>query len=219
MTPPTPPPSTDEKEKFDGKDAFVSNNIVVTAVKTYKVIYWGNLLCQTAVVLAANFPSAASEDVLSFLTWSSTQARNVQSTPVWLAGCALMALGGGIRLLCYRTLGKFFTWQLAVKKDHALITHGPYAVVRHPSYTGSVMLGIGTVLAHFGPGGWYHECVGYGSWASRLFVGAWGGWSLALIGILLARVPAEDAILRNEFGEEWDAWARRTPYRLIPYVY
>ena len=33
------------------------------------------------------------------------------------------------------------------------------------------------------------------------------------------RARVEDEALRRAFGEEWEAWARRTPYSLIPYVY
>ena len=108
---------------------------------------------------------------------------------------------------------------MSVQKDHALITSGPYSVVRHPSYIGSVAIAVGTGLLQFAAGSWFRECIGLGSWGSRVFTGVWGGWWVFLISMLLSRVPAEDEIMRKEFGAEWDAWARRTPYRLIPYIY
>lgn len=43
-------------------------------------------------------------------------------------------LGGGLRVLCFKTLGKFFTFDLAVQRDQKVIQSGPYAFVRHPSY-------------------------------------------------------------------------------------
>lgn len=33
------------------------------------------------------------------------------------------------------------------------------------------------------------------------------------------RMPLEDKALRSEFGQEWDEWAKKVPYRLIPGVY
>ena len=109
--------------------------------------------------------------------------------------------------------------ELSVKKGHALITTGPYSVVRHPGYTGSVLLGVGVALCHFAPGGWYAECIGWDTWASKLFAVLWGGWNLVIPTLLVARSPTEDAILHKEFGEEWETYARRTPYRLFPYLY
>ena len=130
-----------------------------------------------------------------------------------------MACGATIRLLCFRTLGQFFTFELSIKKEHKLVTSGPYSIVRHPSYVGAVMIGIGTVLCHFGPGSWYEGCIGWGSLASKLFTAAWGGWTLVLPPLLIGRVSAEDEILRKEFGEEWEAYAKRVPYKLIPGIY
>lgn len=66
-----------------------------------------------------------------------------------LAGCI-------IRLLCYRTLGPFYAFQLAIRDDH-LITHGPYSVVRHPAYAGFLLILFGHFLADFGPGSWWRE--------------------------------------------------------------
>ena len=130
-----------------------------------------------------------------------------------------MACASALRLACFRAMGRMFTWELAVKKDHVLITHGPYSIVRHPSYLGGVLLEVGTLLAHFGPGSWYRECVGWDTWAGRLFTAAWGGWCILVAALLVARASQEDKILKREFGQQWEAWARRTPYKVIPYIW
>ncbi|EKM56879.1 uncharacterized protein PHACADRAFT_254244 [Phanerochaete carnosa HHB-10118-sp] len=130
-----------------------------------------------------------------------------------------MTAGSLLRLACYHTLGRFFTWELSLKKGHSLVTAGPYSIVRHPSYVGSTLIGVGVVLCHFGPGSWYAECVGWETWGSILYTTLWGAWSLAVPVLLCARAPTEDRILQKEFGVEWETYAKRTPYRLIPYVY
>lgn len=116
-------------------------------------------------------------------------------------------------------MGRFFTWQLVVMKDHKLVTEGPYSIVRHPSYVGSLMIGVGAVLCHFSPGSWYAECIGWDTLGSKLFTAIWGGWTLLVPALLMGRVNKEDAVLRNEFPEEWEVYARKTPYKLFPFLY
>ena len=51
-------------------------------------------------------------------------------------------------------------------------------------------------------------------------IGLWEAWIVSIIlEIIVLMVPREDAVLRKEFGTEWEAWAKRTPYRLVPYEY
>lgn len=183
-------------------------------------LYWANVLAESAVILAEYFRSPLSDFVLPFLIRKSKHAtHDIRATPWWLAGCALMYAGGALRLASYRTLGKFFTWELTVRKEHALVTGGPYTVVRHPSYTGMAMLSVGLGLCHFGPGGYYAECVGWDTLASKAFVALWGGWTVLIPVLLMARVNTEDEVLRREFGKQWEDYAKRTPYKLFPYVY
>ncbi|KIP08633.1 hypothetical protein PHLGIDRAFT_104140 [Phlebiopsis gigantea 11061_1 CR5-6] len=213
-------PSPEEKKKYAGKDHLdktVPSIALLTAI--YKLVFWGDFLGESAIVLAERFPSTASDTVLSLLSRSPAHAQHVRLTPAWLAGCALLCAGSVLRLACYRTLGRFFTWYMSVQKDHELVTSGPYSVVRHPSYLGSALIALGTALTQFGSGSWYHECVGLDSWGSRIFVGLWGSWWVYLVSMLISRIPAEDEVMRKEFGAEWEAWARRTPYKLIPYIY
>lgn len=55
--------------------------------------------------------------------------------------------------------------------------------------------------------------------ASKVFTAAWNTYTLVSAILLLARVNKENDVLRKEFGEQWEAYARKAPYRLIPYIY
>ncbi|KAE8219534.1 hypothetical protein CF319_g6788 [Tilletia indica] len=67
-------------------------------------------------------------------------------------GWTMAGLGGGLRYLCYRKLWHFFTFTLAVLDDHRIVSSGPYAIVRHPSYTGLFLVTSGlTVLMQVQP--------------------------------------------------------------------
>ena len=143
----------------------------------------------------------------------------VRITPLWLTGCALMCGGAAIRLWCHRMLGKFFTWELTVKKGHVLVTRGPYAVVRHPSYVGSLMICVGAIMCYCSPGGWYRECIGWDTLLSKVVASAWVARTLSIPAMLMLRMNKEDEVMRREFGVKWDAYARRTPYRLLPFIY
>lgn len=58
------------------------------------------------------------------------------------------------------------------------------------------------------------------SWIGRIAGGVYMLQVIAsMVAIPLARIPMEDAMLRKQFGQEWEEWARRVPYALIPGVY
>jgi len=60
----------------------------------------------------------------------------------------MVTLGGLIRLECYRQLGTMFTFEMSIRKDHMLVTSGPYGIVRHPGYTGILLVISGMLLLH-----------------------------------------------------------------------
>ena len=141
------------------------------------------------------------------LTWSST------------AACLLGIAGGLIRRSCHRALGRFFTWEMSIYNGHRLITTGPYRVVRHPSYTGLALLVVGIALLLTSSGSLFVEAglwdTGFGKALVVVFV-AHLSWTA---GELLWRTRAEDEMMRAHFGREWEEWAKRTPYRVLPLVY
>ncbi|KAF9805089.1 hypothetical protein IEO21_09198 [Rhodonia placenta] len=178
-------------------------------------------LLEIAVILAHRYPSSpTSRSVLAVLVNGPTSlASQIHFSPAFYIGTALAVADGMVRYQCYCTMGRFFTFEIAMRNGHQLVTTGPYAYVRHPPYTGWLVAMVGPGICCASPGSWFREC--------RIYETAWGkfGAALYVFFCLLSLIPAvvrpptEDRLLREQFGEEWDAWARRVPYRLIPYVY
>ncbi|KAJ7183767.1 hypothetical protein C8R46DRAFT_1027419 [Mycena filopes] len=71
-------------------------------------------------------------------------------TPSFVLAVASMIAGCLLRVRCYSTLGEFFSFRVGISDAHVLITHGPYSVVRHPSYTALFLLLTGTAWVFLG---------------------------------------------------------------------
>jgi protein-S-isoprenylcysteine O-methyltransferase Ste14 len=198
----------------------------------YQLMFVFEALAETSSILAASFPSTLSSLVLEKLTGSSsTPVWTFTPSLIWTAGTLLAIGGGAFRLWSYRALGKHFTFQLAVLKDHSLITTGPYAIVRHPGYTGLIAMCIGNSLAIGADGSWSREVLfpdlflepwGFNArmltWKRLFVIGNLAGQTV-LAAALVARTKKEDKMLKDEFGGQWDKWAEKTPWALIPGVY
>ncbi|KAG1807147.1 uncharacterized protein BJ212DRAFT_1282480 [Suillus subaureus] len=78
-------------------------------------------------------------------------------TPAFFVGSIAIAIGGASRLYCISTLGKLWSFQLSVRKEHRLVTSGPYSVVRHPSYTGLLLQSAGFAIMHGSQGSWMRQ--------------------------------------------------------------
>jgi protein-S-isoprenylcysteine O-methyltransferase Ste14 len=115
----------------------------------------------------------------------------------WL-GVVLFAAGGALRLWPVFVLGRRFSGLVAIQPGHTLVTSGVYGIIRHPSYLGLIVNSLGWALAFRS---------GVGVLLTAL-----------MIPPLLARMRAEEALLRTQFGNEYDAYCRRTA-RLIPGLY
>lgn len=146
-------------------------------------------------------------------------AARIQLTPAVLTGMALTVVGAGIRIACFRTLDRFFTFEVTVKEGHQLCTRGPYSVVRHPSYTGWVLQTVGIALCIFSPGSWAREAGWLHTPTGMVVAGVYTGLQLYTALGMLFRCSKEDALMRKQFGEQWDEWAGRVRYRLVPFIY
>ena len=116
----------------------------------------------------------------------------------WL-GIVCMLLGVALRWYAIRTLGRFFTWDVAVRGDQTVVQTGPYRYIRHPAYSGTLLttLGIGLALTN---------------WLSLVAI-----VGCTLIGHLY-RVRVEEAALRKTLGQPYADYMRRTK-RFIPFVF
>jgi protein-S-isoprenylcysteine O-methyltransferase Ste14 len=115
----------------------------------------------------------------------------------WL-GVVLFAAGGALRLWPVFVLGHRFSGLVAIQPGHTLVKSGVYGVIRHPSYLGLLVNSLGWALAFRS---------GVGVLLTALIVPP-----------LLARIRAEERLLRAQFGDEYDAYRAGTS-RLIPGVY
>jgi protein-S-isoprenylcysteine O-methyltransferase Ste14 len=113
-------------------------------------------------------------------------------------GLALFILGGVLRLAPVFALGRRFSGLVAIQQGHRLKTDGLYRYIRHPSYVGLLVNCTGLVLI-------------FRCWLGLFLV-------VGFLAILLARIKAEEALLASTFGEEYDAYRRRT-WRLVPWLY
>jgi len=112
-----------------------------------------------------------------------------------------------------------FTYEMSIRKDHTLVTSGPYSVVRHPGYTGVLITLTGMLLMHGAKGSWIRESgVLETTFMKGVTLFNLGVVSAITIG-LLRRMSKEDEALHQFCGKEWERWATRVPYKLIPWVF
>lgn len=115
----------------------------------------------------------------------------------WL-GALLFIIGGALRMWPVFVLGKRFSGLVAIQPGHRLVTDGIYRNLRNPSYLGILVIGVGWALAFR------------------------SGIGLVLVALtlvpLIARIRSEEALLRAQFGAEYEAYCARS-WRLIPRIY
>ncbi len=125
----------------------------------------------------------------------------IEPVGIALDALALVCLLAGVALRwsAILTLGRLFTVNVAIDRDHSLILVGPFRWVRHPAYSG-------LLLAFLGVGLSLHN------WLSLAVV------MVPISLALLYRITVEERALRERFGESYERYAART-YRLVPGVY
>jgi protein-S-isoprenylcysteine O-methyltransferase Ste14 len=169
-----------------GSDAVVGRRGVLTTTAADRGTYWTIVVAQAlAVVLGvAARPAAPWADLP---VW------------VWALGIVAMVVGTGVRLWSVVALGDQFRRVVAVAPDQNLVTGGPYRWVRHPSYTGALLIfgGFGLSLANA---------------VSVLVLVVLPGAAY------LRRIRVEEAELTAVLGERYLSYARGRA-RLVPSVW
>jgi protein-S-isoprenylcysteine O-methyltransferase Ste14 len=123
----------------------------------------------------------------AWVSWSSL------TLPTWLrwAGASLgLLVVPPLLFWTFHSLGKNLTDTVVTRREHTLVTHGPYRWVRHPFYVVVFLWGLSLSLLT-------------------------ANWLLALLGVaavtmLVTRTRVEEAKLAERFGDEYRAYAQRT---------
>lgn len=113
-----------------------------------------------------------------------------------VAGLTVMWTGLAIRIWAVAVLGSAFRTTVEVDAGQQLVDRGPYRLVRHPSYTGVLLIAFG-----------------YG-----VTLGNWLSVALLLViplGTMLRRIAVEEATLTEVIGQPYVAYKQRTK-RLVP---
>jgi protein-S-isoprenylcysteine O-methyltransferase Ste14 len=188
---------------FFSHSAFIGLLIVTIALSLASLFTRGNLspgeredrgnrwvfVIFTAVALLSSFVPAYT-DRMGFWTLDGDDLR-------WLGLC-VFAAGGVLRIWPVFVLGDRFSGLVAIQPGHRLVTSGIYAHIRNPSYLGLLIGALGWVLV-------FRSLVGV--LLTALYLPP-----------LVARMRAEEVLLRSHFGEAYAAYYART-WRLIPWLY
>ena len=115
------------------------------------------------------------------------------------AGVVVMAAGMALRFWSARVLGASYTRTLRVGAGQQLVRDGPYRVVRHPGYAGSIVM-------------WAGAAVASGDVLGVIVIVA------VIVRAYVLRVRAEDRMLTARFGAAYEDYARHVR-RLVPFLY
>jgi protein-S-isoprenylcysteine O-methyltransferase Ste14 len=116
----------------------------------------------------------------------------------FLIGLALVAAGLGFSVAARIWLGRNWSGTVTLKEDHELIRSGPYAVVRHPIYTGMLAALLGTSIA-------------VGTWRALI------GLAVMFIGLFI-KIRIEERFMAEQFGEAYARYRTEVP-ALIPFLF
>lgn len=116
-----------------------------------------------------------------------------------VVGVVLFVAGLFLRWWAIITLGRFFTVDVVIEKDHEVVERGPFRLVRHPSYTGVLLAFVGFALT-------------LRNWAALLIV------LVPIFAAFIRRMNVEEEALSRALGSRYADYMRRTK-RLVPFVY
>ncbi len=133
--------------------------------------------------------------VLVFLGFLLLPWRAPNALPL-IVGLALIVIGIAVVIATFKSLGNALTATPVPRAGAALRTHGVFAVVRHPIYSGLLLALLGFVVA-------------VGSWWSLVW------WVISIL-FFWGKYRWEDSLLAAKHPGEWEIWAQGTP-ALIPY--
>ncbi|KAG2029971.1 hypothetical protein BDR03DRAFT_987405 [Suillus americanus] len=188
-----------------------------------KAISWVIAFAELAITVSHAVDSNIDSNIFPYglqaVIGSLRAIQDVSITSPVLAGTALIVIGGFIRWWCFRTLGRFFTFKLSVRKGHQLVTSGPYGVVRHPSYAGAALLSIGQFILHTSSSSLVRRSGVLNIPPLKAIAVVVLTGRMIIAASLILRIRHEDETVKSISRAEWESWAKVVKYCLIPGIY
>jgi protein-S-isoprenylcysteine O-methyltransferase Ste14 len=142
------------------------------------------------IIQAVGIVSIAIAVACRYMDWTITPAA------IQYFGLLLIPAGLALREWAIIKLGRFFSRTVQLEPGHRLITDGPYRWIRHPAYTGMILVDLGIAFA-------------LGTWLGAVV-------TLGLIlGATMYRITIEENVLIAAFGDEYRDYMKRT-WKLFP---
>jgi len=211
-------PQRDYSAGFVEKTLFRNLTFVTLGQKAIAWLVGG---AEIAGILAKSLSSwGYSPGILKYLIPSGDYSKlgDSELDPWFFVGVGLVIAGAALRLFCFRTLGRMFSFEVSIQKDHKLVTSGPYSVVRHPSYSGGLLIYVGLLIWQSGPSSMTRQSEILNYWGGKALLYVCIMWMATTVFGGVHRLDKEDELLRKEFGDQWTQWASQTK-RFIPWVY
>jgi protein-S-isoprenylcysteine O-methyltransferase Ste14 len=128
--------------------------------------------------------------------WAATGPAAVALTAIQVVGI-LLSVGSARRLDVLDLAGVNQGFDRPTSRPAGLVSNGVYGLVRHPIYLGWLLL----------------------VWPAPVMTGTRLVFAAVSTAYLVAAVPLEERALRRLFGSQYDAYARRVRWKMLPYVY
>jgi protein-S-isoprenylcysteine O-methyltransferase len=142
------------------------------------------------IIQAVGILSIAIAVACRYMDWTITHVA------IQYFGLLLIPTGLALREWAIIKLGRFFSRTVQLEPGHQLITDGPYRWVRHPAYTGMILIDLGIAFA-------------LGTWLGAVV-------TLGLIlGATMYRINIEEKVLIAAFGDEYRDYVKHT-WKLFP---
>jgi len=152
-----------------------------------RVLHLGPMLAAAAILWSPSLGVPGLDE--RFMPWAPW--------PCW-AGVGLTLAGLAFAVWARRHIGRNWSAIVTLKQDHELVTSGPYALVRHPIYTGLLFAFLGSAIA-------------LGQWRGLLAV--------AIVYLaLLRKYKLEERWMRERFGVAYDTY-RAHVKALVPFIF
>jgi protein-S-isoprenylcysteine O-methyltransferase Ste14 len=112
-------------------------------------------------------------------------------------GLAVYLVFSWIQVWSFKTLGDNYSQDIMIKKNHELVTKGPFKIIRHPQYLCQILLDLGATAATFGY--------------------VIGLLALIEIPIYIMRASMEDKLLAKYFSEKFSDYKKKSGF-MIPFI-